>query len=383
MRELRSITNRWDDDRTHRRIPVEHFRIFQARPGAAYNHHGHIGCARGRLYASWSNGVVNEDRAGQHVLFATSEDRGRSWSEPRVLAGPWPGRFEAGIMTNNGILASADPMVAFAGYYDVTEYSRLMYFAAGGNTVIKWAEKPFYESIRTLIFTSVDQGESWQVHDEQIPSSVLNLCPGDIGDGRLLYPGNARYWYTDDTTGLSGWKPTGIEGLPEDYVESPAGFDPLVELGIYEAVPCEASWYRLSDGSLHMMHRTSQGTLAVARSEDRGATWTKPLLTRYTDLGNRMHFGNLPDGRAFGLSTPRPGGVRTPLVLAVSDDGWEFDRNYVLGDDADFLARLPGMHKYGRYGYPYLCWDDRYGYALYSVNKEDIWVARFHLEDLV
>jgi hypothetical protein len=311
-----------------------------------------------------------------------SEDLGRSWSTPRPLLGPQPGRYENAVLTNNGIHRYGDRLIAFVGYYDITEYSRLMYFAAGGNTVIRWATEPFYDSVRTLILTSDDEGATWHLRDEQVPDSVMNLCPTALPDGRLLYPGNARYWYTDDPAGLDGWRPTGIEGLPEGYVECPANFDALGDLGLYEAVPCEASWYRLPDGTLHMMHRTPKGLLAAAASRDNGESWTKPFLTSYPNSGNRVHFGNLPDGRPFGLTTPEPKSLRRPLVLAVSDDGLQFNTNYVLGDDEAFMARLPGMHKYGRYSYPYLCIGEGYGFALYAVNKEDIWVARFRTADL-
>lgn len=106
MEDLSSITNRWDDPSTRIPLEADHVRVFQAGAGEAYNHHGHITWAFETLYASWSNGVVNEDRAGQHTRFAVSTDMGRSWSDARPLVSPWPGRYEAAILTNNGILPS-------------------------------------------------------------------------------------------------------------------------------------------------------------------------------------------------------------------------------------------------------------------------------------
>ena len=129
-----------------------------------------------------------------------------------------------------------------------------------------------------------------------------------------------------------------------------------------------------------MMLRTDQMRLAVSESRDDGVTWSEPQWTGCTDSRSRNQFGRLPDGRFFGLTCPDGADyARTPLVLAVSEDGLAFDRHFVLGDEPDRPPRMPGMHKVGRYGYPYMHVRGDSAFAIYSVAKEDIAVCRFGL----
>jgi hypothetical protein len=96
------------------------------------------------------------------------------------------------------------------------------------------------------------------------------------------------------------------------------------------------------------------------------------MRSDYTDANCRFHFGQLPDGRWFGLSCPCPKGGRTPLVLATSNDGVVFDHHYILGDAPVLQPAIPGHHKYGRYGYPSYHFMGDVLMVIYSVNKEDI-----------
>jgi hypothetical protein len=74
--------------------------------------------------------------------------------------------------------------------------------------------------------------------------------------------------------------------------------------------------------------------------------------------------------------------ARTPLVLALSDDGVVFDRHYIVGGEPGVPPRRPAHGKGGRYGYPFLEVADGDAWVVYSVNKEDIAVCRLTLEQL-
>jgi len=82
------------------------------------------------------------------------------------------------------------------------------------------------------------------------------------------------------------------------------------------------------------------------------------------------------------MNTPGTSHLRTPAVLALSDDGTVFDRHFLIGDDREVRPRQPGKHNHGRYGYTYLHVDGDRGYVIYSEKKEDIKVAIFELADL-
>jgi len=126
----------------------------------------------------------------------------------------------------------------------------------------------------------------------------------------------------------------------------------------------------------------------VTESRDDGRTWSRPRLTGFTNSVSRSQFGRLPDGRFFCVNCPAPAREgaspstrtpRTPVVLALSDDGVVFDRHYVLGDEAQGEPRIPGYLKHGRYGYPFLAIANDTALMIYSTNKEDINVARFRV----
>jgi len=151
----------------------------------------------------------------------------------------------------------------------------------------------------------------------------------------------------------------------------------------------EANFFETDDGVIHMMMRNENNwRLGVAESRDDGRTWETPRLTGFTNSVSRSHFGRLPDGRFFCVNCPTPPRAgaapstrnpRTPVVLALSDDGVTFDRHYIVGNDAQGEPRFPGYLKHGRYGYPFLLAVGKQAVVVYSTNKEDINVARFRL----
>lgn len=92
----------------------------------------------------------------------------------------------------------------------------------------------------------------------------------------------------------------------------------------------------------------------------------------------------LQDGRRWlvGAQLPRSGD-RTPLTLALSSDGWAWDRVWsVRGTDT-----LPPVRFHGFPGFQYPSGmpsiDGTRLLLTYSVNKEDIAVSSVRLSDLV
>ena len=189
--------------------------------------------------------------------------------------------------------------------------------------------------------------------------------------------------------GLIGWERSGLPGLPAGYLDDWYSHKRgAAILGLAHRFN-EANCYQTDDGVVHMMLRNENGTrMGVSESRDDGRTWSRPLLTDFTNSVSRSHFGRLPDRRFFCVNCPTPvraGAApstrtpRTPVVLALSDDGVVFDRHYVIGDDAQGEPRIAGYLKHGRYGYPYLVVVGDTALMAYSTNKEDINLARFRL----
>lgn len=383
MEILSPISNCWGKAKIYWAHP-DHFEVFHAGEKTAYNHHPQITSLDDILLATWSNGFRGEDQRGQRMLLATSEDGGETWSEARPLVNRLPGKYEYGVVTAEGIHIHNRKMVAYFGYYDLTNKDVLLNYTSGGSRSLAQHNENYHMNVYTGIMISEDAGETWQGPISTIDNFVPNLCPTSIMSGRLILPGNFSFPYSDDPYGITEWMPTAIPDLPDDYVDDPEGHVKIMHHRKNKIHVCEGSFFQTDDGVIHMMLRTRNAqALAVSESRDNGESWTEPVLTSYTDCHCRFHFGRLSDGRFFGLSCPKPHSARTPLIMATSQDGIFFDKHYVLGDENDFSPRIPGLHKNGRYGYPNLHITNETCFVIYSINKEDIAVCRFPLQALV
>jgi hypothetical protein len=73
--------------------------------------------------------------------------------------------------------------------------------------------------------------------------------------------------------------------------------------------------------------------------------------------------------------------LRSPLTIALSDDGRTFDRAAILRNGAT-APRLPGRFKSAGYQYPNAIQHRGQLHVIYSVNKEDVEVLSVDLADL-
>ena len=377
------ITNRWGQACTTA-VPTREVTIFAGHEGARYSHHHQLTALNGVLYATWSNAAIHEDSPGQHVMIATSDDLGDTWSEERVLVGPIAGEFEDAVLNATGIHVHDGRMVAYYGHYDYNKDGlRLLYEQTTGlngkaDTSVSW-----HQDVYTGILVSDDAGETWQ-DAGRIAGFISYIQPHRLRSERLVLPGQMRHPWTDDPFGVEGWTIASIPGLPDDYVDCSQGFHFGKQFRGDKFTCSEGSCFETDDDVVHMMLRSEINKLVVAESHDDGVTYGEPELTDYTDANCRFHFGRLPDGRFIGLSCPSPRATdfRTPMILATSDDGVVFDTHYVLGDEPNRPPRANGIQKFGRYGYPsfYLLGDNIH--VIYSIGKEDIATMRVPLDAL-
>lgn len=409
------ITNAWGNARTTK-IKTEEYEIFRGIEGRAYNHQPQLVSHQGKLHATWSMGIRDEEYPGQQMVLATSEDGGRSWSKPSVVAPYHTGKFGMSVVCASGLRIHEGALIAYSGEWERGPWEQISAVLGNGNYT-SWEELQAvlgngnYTSprCRTEARVSRDRGRTWSA-PKLIASALINyMPPSPTASGRLILPGNLTYAYTDDPAGLSGWRRSGIPGVPDDFVDT-------YMTSVFSRFPgtgdslSEANFFQTDDGVIHMMMRNERSQyLGVTESRDNGETWLRPRRTGFTSCISRSHFGRLPDGRFFSMSCPKPRGEkpgahfhqyplhaeRTPATLAVSTDGVVFDRHYVIGDDQEESGqipsgtdelrgapRIPGKAKVGRYGYPYFHAMGEYGFVIYSKYKEDICVCRFRLSAL-
>jgi hypothetical protein len=383
------ITNRWGEAKTTL-LELPEIVVFKAPPEADYNHHQQVVFDRGRLYASWSNGIAHEDHPGQKMVFATSTDLGDTWSEPSIITPAAP--FQSSAFTAMGITIHRQELHAYYGHYAWNDLA----FNKDRSRIVEngrsFRDKPApvaHHDIYSEVRVSPDRGSQWGPPIRILDNFVPNLRPFPVASGRLIMPGNVTFPHTDDRAGLSGWKHAGIPRLPSWTVDDSEGLHNVCTARGDKLDYCEGSFYQTDDHRIHLMLRTlplagekHSGLLAVTESDDNGDTWSEPRLTAYTDCSCRFQFGRLPDGRFFGLSCPEPGSPRAPLVLALSRDGVVFDRHYILGNLGRTKSRLAGR-TIGTYGYPSCDVADGKMFIIFSRSKEDIHFCSLNLKALV
>lgn len=344
------------------RPTVESAFIYRPETEWTYSHHQSLAFFKGRFYAIWSNGRQDEDAPGQRVLIASSTDFKR-WTTPRPLVDS--------VRDENGV----ERVLTAAGFHQ-HDGTLVAYFGNYG---------PNKETTHLQAVTTTD-GERWgPVLEIGVPVNP-NHGPQPTATGRLIISGNISFPYTDDPSGLAGWKMIGV--YPMDMAatikDDPASFHDVAERQGWPTHLCEGSFYQTDDAVLHMLLRSTarphDGRLWLTESRDNGASWSSPVETNFTDTNAKFHFGRLPDRRFYYVGNP-VGAGRTPLALSLSRDGIHFNRHFILGD-TKYPKRRPGTHKGGEYGYPHTLIHDGHLCVIVSRQKEAVEVLRVALSAL-
>lgn len=338
------------------RPSVESLLIYKPRTEWTYSHHPHLTFFRGRYFAIWSNGHQNEDAPGQRILISTAA-RFDEWSSPKPLVDS--------ITDTNGV----ERVLTAAGFH---QHNGMLvaYFSNYG---------PKKETTHLMAVTTTN-GLDWS------PPQIISLpvCPNFgpliVRGGRLILSGHIAFPYTDDPSGLTGWRMAGLypNEMAATVTDDPASFWRVARTNGWGAAVCEGSAFQTDDGVIHVPLRSTgrqfRHRLWMTESRDNGASYSAPFETEFSDTDAKFQFGRLPDGRFFYVGNP-VGGGRTPLVLSLSRDGVNFERNMILGEQRYEMAQ-PGRAKGGEYGYPNVLIHDGWLHVIVSRQKEGVEVLR-------
>ena len=304
----------------------------------------------GKYYCMWQSSVKDEDTPDTRVVYATSSD-GEHWNDPIDLTLPTDSTF----VTPGGWIQRGETLTAVLNFICAPNRSN------GG----------------TAWYTSTSDGEEWTdpqplcMADGRPMPGILEQDPLRLPGGRTVGAAHFRPGlrvnpvYTDDPAALKGWKEAAF----------PAG----------EGSPLEPTQYLAPDGRLVMFFRDQASSFVklASVSEDQGASWTPPTKTNIPDSRSKQCAGTLPDGRTFWVGNPTGSKSRRALVLALSKDGFLFDKAYLLAGPEDLpLRRSEGRYKTLGYNYPKAA---VLGDALWislSINKEDAVLYRVPLKSL-
>lgn len=276
----------------------------------------------GRIIFCYSQfyGGGNDDSPSA-IAQISSDDGGRTWSEPRVVV---PTGDNRNLMSVS-----------------------LLRLASGRLALFYLAKKNGWLDCHPYMRTSSDDGATWG------PAVSVTAAPGyfelnndravQLRSGRLILPvsfyrstGTADaqsswdsraiiLWYFSDNEGATWTEARSWWSIP---VESRSG---LQEPGVVE----------LADGTLFAWSRTDQGAQFGFRSTDGGDRWSPPVRTALASPESPAGIKRLP-GSATLLAVfndhsgqfPFEAKKRTPLVVAFSTDGGRtWPQRQVLEDD--------------------------------------------------
>lgn len=298
----------------------------------------------GAYFCMWQESARDEDTPDSFVALSHSRD-GKAWSVPEPLALPTDSTFAS----PGGWIQRGDSLCAVLNEICSPERTR------GG----------------TAWYIATKDGRGWsrpeplRMADGAPMDGILEQDPMLLPDGRTVGAAHFRpgtqvgpVW-TDDPSGLRGWQ---RGGFPEG-----------------EGKPLEPSQYRTRRGGLVMLFRDQGSSFRklYSVSEDGGRSWSAPALTNIPDSRSKQCAGTLPDGRTFWVGNPTGSKSRRILVLAVSRDGYLFDKAWVLASADDLPPqRFAGRYKTLGYSYPKAVVADGMLWISFSVNKEEAALIR-------
>lgn len=342
-----------------------------------FNHHPYVAHFKGVLFATWDTHARDENASGQHGLFCRSTDAGKTWAPATVLFPP---------LSKNVPADEPSQCVRFQTSYGFIAVDDCLYAVTD---VAQW-QRPNTKKTKPRI-------------------KIGLLCRAVYGDGRL----GKIFWLSDHAPDPVPGFPAYPAGTPsrvakvKAHFQHPAHAPQLVfgggahpvsddEHGMGEPVPAwqlaDGTWVRLYRDSGSKRARTLREEEAskarrnyAAFSFDQGKTWTQPTRTSFPDACARSNAGTLPDGQIYVINNALPltskKGGRSLLAISLSRDGLTFDRMAVLR----FVApppRFEGRSKSAGYAYPHSTVVQDNLWVIYSVNKEDIEIARIPLSRL-
>lgn len=322
--------------------------------GWTYAHHQDLACWKGRLYAAWGMTPKDEDVPPYKVVYATSSD-GIHWTAPADLFPrevAWPSRF----------------------YFFIAGNGRMLAFCTG-----KTHENEVTESAKQVLLVREitrdhQLGEVFTLINPlpDLPAFFENSHdPGFVDACREAAMNNLLLEQADYGIHL------GKRRMP--WHENPPMYNGFYPFG---KALC---FYRRHDRQIVGLSKIGFVTL----SEDEGKTWSMPVIPSTLVAGAGKIWGQRIMENSYALVyNPDPTrGKRYPLVLVQGNDGREFrDMRVVHGEYPNL--RYPGKYKDG--GPQYIRglaeWSDDGTFSdkqamwlVYSVHKEDIWLARVPL----
>lgn len=302
-----------------------------------------------KLYCMWQSSQTDEDSADTHVMYAVSEDAGRTWSEAKLLTS-YPGD---GYCTSAGWLATDSQLVAYLNYWP----DSLSDPRGGLAYCMTSQDGESWSAPQPVMMADGTQMQGVFEQDPHVLATGRIVCAGHFQPGLIVSP----IW-TDDPTGLTGWH----KGTFTATVNGSASRE------------MEPSLFVQRDGTVAMIFRDQNSSYhkLVSYSYDCGETWTAVEETSMPDARTKQSAGNLSEGTVFLAGSPVNNSVRSPLAVTIAVNGRTFDRAFLLrSNSSDPALKYEGKAK--RLGFHYtksLVYNGSL-YVGYATNKEAVEIS--------
>jgi hypothetical protein len=342
-----------------------------------WNHHPYVKYFKGVLFTNWDTHARDENASGQHDVFRLSTDGGKTWSPVEVLFPPLCANVPAAetsqstrFQTSYGFIVVEDSLYAVT---DVAEWQR-----------------PDAKKIKPRIKIGL---LCRAVHPDGALGNIFWLCDNPLapvpgfpaypaGNPSLVAKINAYFRHPAHAPQLNFGNKAHPDSDDEHGMAEPA---PAWQLD-------DGIWVRLyRDGGSKYARTLREEEVSKSRrnyasfSYDDGKTWTIPTRTTFPDACARSNAGKLPDGQVYVINNILPlstkKGGRSLLAISLSRDGLNFDRMVVIRFVAPRM-RYDGRSKSIGYAYPHSTVVGDHLWVIYSVNKEDIEIARIPIKEL-
>lgn len=351
---------RFHDGALRPAVGVKNYQIMRAnrtRPewsdgkGWTYMHEPMIGHAHGRFYVHWFLSPRNEHEAPSHTILMSSTD-GVRWEGPRVLFPVYEmadGRVALMHQRSGFYLAPNGRMLAIGFYGAAPGHNN----GKGGIGRVVREIKPD-NSFGPIFFIRYNTQNGWNESNTWYPLYTHSPDAGLVAACEALLK--------DKLHTLSWW----------EQDRSNDGFF-TVEGGI------APSFFRRADGQVVALWKRSKAAI----SADNGHSWSPIVNADSLIMASGKNWGQrTADGRFAMVYNPSKHDThRWPLAVITSDDGIRFDDMLAVHGEVP-PQRFGGRHK--DFGPQYVRGiaegtgtpPGRDLWLTYSVNKEDIWVAR-------
>lgn len=303
----------------------------------------------GGLLCCWFGG--SHEGEADVAIYAAHRDAA-GWSAPVKLA--------------DGAEANWNPVLFHR------EDGTLLLFYKEGQQIAHW---------RTLVLTSQDDGHTWSAPAELVPGDAsggrgpVRNKPIRLKSGRILAGGSTEHgiWQAfadiSDDDGRTWRKstPVLIKNLRYRQGEKTAESDIAVSAqSFYGRGVIQPSLWQSSDGSVHMLLRSSEGFVFRADSEDEGESWSTAYALTMPNNNSGLDLVRLEDGTLLLVCNPVAAnwGMRSPLSLFASTD-----------DGANWVKLLDLETAQGEFSYPAIIPHGHQVHISYTFDRKNIAVV--------